>query len=287
MSAVALSARSVGCRLAGRQILQAVDLEVEFGTVVALVGPNGAGKSTLLGVLAGDLKRSDGELGLDGRPLEAWTARQLARRRSVLLQANRVSFPFTVREVVAMGRSPWAGTAEADGDETAVAGALAAADVEHLVDRRFTELSGGEQARVSLARVLAQQTPVVLLDEPTAALDLRHQEDVMALARGVARQGRAVVVVLHDLTLAAAWADRIVFVHEGRLAASGSPAEVLTRDRVAQVYGIDVHVLTDTPDGHPIVVPLRPASADGPHHPPLTDPHHQPPQTDPTRGDLA
>lgn len=278
MTGLALRARSVGCRLGGRQIVGAIDLDVEYGSVVALVGPNGAGKSTLLGVLAGDLARSDGGLALDGRPIEEWTARQLARRRSVLLQANRVSFPFRVREVVAMGRSPWQGRVDPDEDDAAIAEALAAADVTELAERRFPELSGGEQARVSLARVLAQQTPLVLLDEPTAALDLRHQEDVMGVARGLARQGRAVVVVVHDLSLAAAWADRIVMLHEGRLVAAGPPAEVLTAERVTGVYGIDVQILTDTPDGAPIVVPRRDHAATAGADRPTTD-------TETTRGD--
>ncbi len=174
----------------------------------------------------------------------------------MLTQDNALSFPFRVREVVEMGRSPWARTTEGREDDAAVAAAMDAADVHHLLDRRFTELSGGEKARVSLARVLAQQTPVVLLDEPTAALDLRHQEDVLRVARALAAAGRAVVVVLHDLSLAGAYADRLALISEGRLEAVGAPAEVLTEERVERVYGlpVELHLV----NGRPVVVPVRP-----------------------------
>ncbi|MFH7323392.1 heme ABC transporter ATP-binding protein [Aeromicrobium sp. HA] len=252
----AYEVRGLVCRLGGRAIVRGVDLDVRHGEVLALVGPNGAGKSTLLGALTGDVPIAEGEVRLDGRPLGDWSAGDLARTRAVLLQANQVSFPFTVREVVEMGRNPWTGHASAADDDAAIAEAIDRSDVAHLLDRPFTALSGGEKARASLARVLAQRTDVVLLDEPTAALDLRHQEEVMVVARDLAATGRAVVVVLHDLSLAAARADRIAMVHDGRIVSVGTPAEVLTPERVEEVYGIGVHVLP-APDGHLIVVPHR------------------------------
>lgn len=254
---VSYRVRGLECRLGGRTVLAGVDLDIVGGEVLALVGPNGAGKSTLLGALAGDRHPVAGTVSLAGRPLAEWPQRDLARQRAVLLQANQVSFPFTVAEVVEMGRSPWQGLPEADEDDAAIAEAVRQTDTADLLGRRFTALSGGEKARVSLARVLAQRTPVVLLDEPTAALDLRHQEDVMAISRALAAAGRTVVTVLHDLSLAAAWADRIAMLSLGRLVAVGAPAEVLTADRIAEVYGVDVHVLTDTPDGRLIIVPKR------------------------------
>lgn len=256
----ACAVRSVTCRRGGRPVLRDVSLEVLPREVLALVGPNGAGKSSLLGVLAGDLGVAEGEVELGGRPIGSWAPRELARQRSVLLQANDVSFPFRAAEVVEMGRSPWAGIATLADDATALARAVAQADVEHVMGRPYTTLSGGERARVSLARVLAQDTQVVLLDEPTAALDLRHQEEVMAVARDLARAGRAVVVVLHDLSVAAAWADRIAIIDAGRLVARGRPVDVLTEDRVLEVYGIAVHVVR-TPDGHVAVVPRRAVGA--------------------------
>lgn len=246
---------AVGVSLDGRVVLEGVSLEVRQGEVLALVGPNGAGKSTLLAVLSGERRPDAGAVTLDGRPLGEFAPLELARRRAVLTQENGLSFPFRVREVIEMGRSPWARTPELDDDDRALAEAAAQADVVHLLDRRFTELSGGERARVSLARVLAQQTGIVLLDEPTAALDLRHQEDVLAIARRLAAAGRAVVVVLHDLSLAGAVADRVGLLSAGRLVALGSPREVLTASGLSAVYGVEVEVLDR--DGTLLVVPLR------------------------------
>lgn len=253
----AFEVRGLTCRLGGRDIVRDADLDVLTGEVLALVGPNGAGKSTLLGALTGDVPVARGQILLGGKPLAGWSPRDLARTRSVLLQSNQVSFPFTVREVVEMGRNPWMAVSSEAEDAAAVGDAVRLMDVEYLLERPFTALSGGEKARVSLARVLAQQTEVVLLDEPTAALDLRHQEEVMEVARGLAAAGRAVVVVLHDLSLAAARSDRIAMIDAGRIVSVGSPSEVLTPERVEAVYGIGVHVLTDTPDGNLIVVPRR------------------------------
>lgn len=246
----------VGCSRGGRQVLGGVSLEVRPGRLLALVGPNGAGKSTLLALMCGDLTLSGGEVRIDDRPLGQWSASDLARVRSVLLQSNEVSFSFSSREVVEMGRNPWTGRPEADDDEAAVTEAMQIADVTHLAERAYSSLSGGERARVSLARVLAQRTPLVLLDEPTAALDLRHQEEVMTVARSLAHQGRAVIVVLHDLSLAAAYADEIAVIADGTLGAVGPPADVLTAEMVRAVYGVDTHLL-DSPDGHRIVIPLR------------------------------
>lgn len=250
-----IRAENVTVLLGGRAAVSEVDLEVPAGQLLALVGPNGAGKSTLLSTLAGERLPDVGRVLVDGRPVDALHPLELARIRAVLTQDNAVSFPFRVAEVVEMGRSPWARTDARELDEPAIAAALERTDVAHLVGRRFTEVSGGERARVSLARVLAQETPVVLLDEPTAALDLRHQEDVLRLARELAREGRTVVVVLHDLSLAGAYADRIALLEHGRMRAIGTPAEVLTAGLVAEVYGLEVDILER--DGRPLVLPRR------------------------------
>ncbi len=255
IEAISIHAAGVGVDLDGVTVLDDVTLEVVAGEVLVLVGPNGAGKSTLLGVLSGERRPSRGAVTIGERELGGIRHQELARLRSVLTQENTVSFPFLVSEVVAMGRAPWQRTIEGREDVTAVAHAMDAADVHHLSARRYTSLSGGEKARVSLARVLAQQTPVVFLDEPTAALDLRHQEDVMRIARAIATQGRAVVVVLHDLSLASAYADRLALISAGRLEAVGAPADVLTEERVERVYGlpVELHLV----NGRPVVVPLR------------------------------
>ncbi|WP_193317796.1 MULTISPECIES: heme ABC transporter ATP-binding protein [Streptomyces] len=257
--AVLAEAVGLAVRLGGRRVLDGVDLAVRAGEVLTLVGPNGAGKSTLLAALAADLAPAEGALLVDGRPAADWGARELALRRAVLPQSSTLSFPFTVTEVVRMGRAPWAGTAAEDEDEAAVADAMAATDVVAFADRPFSALSGGERARVALARVLAQRTGLLLLDEPTAALDLRHQEQVMRICRERAEAGRGVVVVLHDLGLAAAWADRAAVLHRGRLAALGAPEEVFTEGLLSEVYGHPVRVLLDPDTEAPLIVPERPA----------------------------
>ena len=248
---------SVGLALDGRAILKNVSLQVFPGEVLALVGPNGAGKSSLLSVMSGDVQATTGGALLQGRDVSKYRVDEAARQRSVLMQSNEVSFPFTVAEIVEMGRAPWARTTSLADDNKAIAEALEKADVEHLVERRFNQLSGGERARVSLARVLAQRTPVVLLDEPTAALDLKHQESVMKTVREIAGQGRAVVVVVHDLSVAAGYADRVAMVVEGKIAAVGSPREVITAKRVSEVYGVAVDIETVGSPARPVILPQR------------------------------
>lgn len=257
MSAIAFALTDVGYRIGTAEILADVTLEIPYGRVLALVGPNGAGKSSLLKILTGDVSPTAGEVRLDGRPLSQWSPRELSRARAVLLQSNQVAFSFTAAQVIEMGRAPWIGSERSDDDETIIADAFRRADVAHLAPRSFPSLSGGEQARVSLARVLAQDTAVIMLDEPTAALDLRHQEDVLRIARELALVGRAVVVVLHDLSLAAAYADDIAIVHNGRMVAQGDPADVLTEDRITAVYETPVRVIPDPDTGRPVILPRR------------------------------
>lgn len=250
-----LVATGVGVDLGGRAVLDDVDLEVRGGELLALVGPNGAGKSTLLSALSGDLTPTRGAVTLDGHPIGALRSRDLARERAVLPQENRLAFGFRVVDVVRMGRAAWSGRPQEDADDEVVAAALARTDTTHLADRTFPTLSGGERARVSLARVLAQTTDVVLLDEPTAALDVRHVEVVMAQARTLAAEGHAVVAVLHDLTLAAAHADRVCVLADGRVRALGTPRDVLDAALVSAVYEHPVDVVDL--DGRLVVLPRR------------------------------
>ncbi|MEV6324713.1 heme ABC transporter ATP-binding protein [Nocardia sp. NPDC051787] len=240
-----------------RRVLDGIDFQAVAGEVVALVGPNGAGKSTLLAALAGELALSEGLVELDGQPLTHWSTLDMARRRAVLPQTHTVGFPFTAREVVAMGRAPWVRTERRELDEEQIVAAMAATDVEHLAARSFPTLSGGERARVALARVLAQDTATLLLDEPTAALDLGHQEAVLRLATDRAAAGAAVVVVLHDLGIAAAYADRVAVLDSGRVAADGPPREVLTTDLLTRVYQHPVEVLDHPVTGAQLVLPVR------------------------------
>lgn len=252
--AVRLVASGIEVWLAGsRPILSDVSLELRAGEVHALVGPNGAGKSTLFGVLSGDVAAEAGRVLLDDRPLAEYRPRELAQRRGVLLQHNAVAFSFTTEQVVHMGRAPWSGTSSEHDDDDAVAAALAATEVSAFADRPVSRLSGGERARVALARVLAQSVDVLLLDEPTAALDLKHHEDVMALARSLASEGATIAIVLHDLNAALTHAHRVTLLSRGRVEASGPPAEVLTAERIEHVYGQAVDVFPHPVTGVPFV----------------------------------
>ncbi|WP_408648865.1 heme ABC transporter ATP-binding protein [Streptomyces poriticola] len=254
---VLAEAESLQVRLDGRPVLDGVDTAVRAGEVLALVGPNGAGKSTLLGALAADLPPAAGVVRVHGRPAPEWSAPELALRRAVLPQSAALSFPFRVEEVVRMGRAPWAGTPAEDEDDPAVDEAMARTEVTGFAGRPFSALSGGERARVALARVLAQRAPLLLLDEPTAALDLRHQELVLRLCRERARAGDAVVVVLHDLGLAAAYADRVAVLRAGRVAADGPPREVFSDHLLTEVYDQPVEVLPHPRTGAALVTPRR------------------------------
>jgi len=235
-----------------REILHGISLAFEPGTVTALVGPNGAGKSTLLAVAAGDLRADVGEVSLLGKPLASYKAGPLARERAVMPQEHGVRFAFSVEEVVAMGRLPHPPDPRVD--DAQVEAAIDAAELQALRLREVQQLSGGESARTTFARVLAQDTPLMLLDEPTAALDLRHQERTLRSVRACAEAGACVIVVLHDLNLAAGYADRIVLLEQGRVAADGTPLQVLTEDNLQRVYQQDVVVLEHPRRGVPLVV---------------------------------
>ncbi|MFD6450782.1 heme ABC transporter ATP-binding protein [Nocardia sp. NPDC060220] len=257
LGTVTLRATGLTVERGTRTVLDEVDFQVAAGEIVALVGPNGAGKSSLLAALAGELEPSAGTVKLEGHALSHWTPADMARRRAVLPQSHAVGFPFTAREVVAMGRAPWLHTPAAGDDDALISAALAATDVTHLATRVFPSLSGGERARVALARVLAQDTATLLLDEPTAALDLGHQEAVLRLAATRAAEGAAVVVVVHDLGVAAAYADRVTVLDAGRVAADGPPREILTRELLTAVYHHPVDVFDHPTTGAQLVLPER------------------------------
>ncbi len=241
--AALLKARSLGVTLSGRVVLKDVSLALSAGHLVALVGPNGAGKTTLLRSLAG-LIPHQGEIEIGGEALSALPLRDRAKRFGYLPQGHVVHWPLPARDIVALGRYPHGATDPArlsPGDAEAVLRAMQAVDVVQFSERRVTELSGGERSRVALARVLAVEAPVILADEPTASLDPRHQIDVMKNLRTTADSGVLVIVVTHDLGLAARFADHVLVLREGRLVSQGAPMVALSEQVMADVFRISAY----------------------------------------------
>jgi iron complex transport system ATP-binding protein len=238
----AIAASEVAVSRNGHSLLQGVSFAASPGEVIGIVGPNGAGKSTLLRVLAGDIRPSRGDALLLGRPAAAQTLRQLALIRAFVGPQTASEVVFVVREVVAMGRYPY-GDEDSDVASKIVDEALVRLDVDGLADRELRTLSSGEQQRVLIARAVVQDTGILLLDEPTSALDLRHQELVMELLRELASDAKSVVAALHDLNLAAAYADRILLMAGGEVQAFGTPEEVLTGQRLSAAYERSVEVM--------------------------------------------
>lgn len=239
-----------------------LSLEIPAGATTAVLGPNGSGKSTLLRLLLGVLRPSAGSAEFQGRPLARWGREALAREVGVVPQGEEAVFATSVREMVGMGRYPHLGAwrREGEGDRRAVEEALRRCDVADLAARPLATLSGGERQRARVARALAQEAATLALDEPTAALDIAHEMAIFELLRDLGRAGRTVLLVTHHVNLAARYADRLVLLAGGRLAAEGTPAEVLTRETVERVYGWPVEIVPHPgpgPDaGAPQVVPL-------------------------------
>jgi iron complex transport system ATP-binding protein len=238
-----LTTQGLGVTLAGRAVLKDVSLSLASGHLAALVGPNGAGKTTLLRAVAG-LVPSNGAVQVGGDALSSLPLRERARRCAYLAQGHIVHWPLPARDIVALGRYPHGATDPArltPRDSEAVLRAMQVADVVAFGDRRVTELSGGERSRVALARVLAVEAPVILADEPTSSLDPRHQIDVMRSLRMAADKGTLVIVVTHDLGLAARFADSVLVLSDGRLVSQGAPAEALSEQVMADVFRVSAY----------------------------------------------
>jgi iron complex transport system ATP-binding protein len=252
MSLAALSRVTV--RRGPCPVVDAVSLRIGPGECVGLLGPNGAGKTTLMRAALG-LVPAEGEIALGGATLDRLGPRERALRAAYLPQEREIAWPLTVEALVALGRHPHRGrgAALATRDRAAVEAALVRADVAHLRERPATELSGGERARVLVARALAQEAPLLVADEPTAGLDPAHAIGLMETFAALAEEGRGVLVSLHDLTLAARHCHRLVLMEAGRIVADGAPEAVLSPERLAATYGIAAHVARD--GGGPIIVP--------------------------------
>ena len=251
-----IEATGVHAAYGERQVLRGVDLRMEQGTVTALAGPNGVGKSTLLRAVAGALRPSEGSVRVMGTDVYAIGGRERARLVAMVPQNPDLPRGTTALEVTLMGRNPHLGLLawESAADVDIALAALRMTDAEELAERPVHELSGGERQRVAIAMAMAQETPVVLLDEPTANLDLAYQPVIMRLLRELAAAGKTVVTAVHDLTLAGQFCDDVALVGDGRVVAYGAPESTLTPEAIRQVYGAETLVLEHPETGKPIVV---------------------------------
>jgi len=256
-----IEAEEIVVRYPGRQspALDGVSIELPAGSMYAVLGPNGSGKSTLMRALLGVCRVESGRTTVDGRPTDEWGRTELARAVGAVPQTESVAFPLTVREMVAMGRYPHLGplAAETGRDRAAVERALSSCDVTDLANRDVTTLSGGEFQRVRIARAFAQEPRALVLDEPTASLDIRHQMAILELLRASADEGMTVLLITHGLDLVAQFADHMLLLAEGRVAAHGTPEEVIREDVLSDVYRWPVSVHHDSGTGALRVTPLR------------------------------
>ncbi|MFQ5779819.1 MAG: heme ABC transporter ATP-binding protein [Nitrospiria bacterium] len=243
----------------GRLILKEIDLQIEKGELIGLIGPNGAGKSTLLKLMMKIWQPTDGAISLNGKGLADWTQKGLAKQIAYLPQNPILESPFTCREVVLMGRYAHLGRFERESviDYRIARQAMAQTRSDHLADRPVMELSGGERQRVLLARTLAQEAELLLLDEPTANLDPHYQLGLLDLIGSLVEKGITIVMAIHDLNLAARYADRLVLLHQGGIVMEGRPGAVLTPDHLCSVYGMDAEVSRHPKTNRLYVVPIK------------------------------
>lgn len=240
-------------------VLESVSLTVAEGELVGLIGPNGAGKTTFLRLISGVLTPSQGTVTLDGDSLESLSTHEVGKRLAVVPQQTELSFDFSIRDVITMGRHPYQGRLERlqSADRTMVDQAMEQTETAYLADRPFSAISGGERKRVLIARAIAQDTPALLVDEPTASLDINHQVSVFELLRSLVSQDKAILAAVHDLNLAARYCDRLVLLADGQIQASGTAESVLQSDRLRQAYGIDTSIEENPVTETPMVVAHR------------------------------
>jgi iron complex transport system ATP-binding protein len=258
-----IDVRKVSYNIGKLAILSDVSLDVQAGEMVVILGGNGAGKSTLLKAICGDISAATGSIAIQSKDIENWKQKELATVRAVLQQQTLLSMPFTVKDVVMMGRYPHFNGSERDADHVIVREALKKTGIEHLQERNYLHLSGGEQQRVQLARVFAQvwngedsSTRCLFMDEPVNSLDIRHQHTTLEMAKEFAKEGNCVLAVLHDLNLAIQYADRILLMKKGRVVAFGTPKEVMKEDVVSAAYDHPLKIFNSPHYQHPVVVPV-------------------------------
>ncbi|KKC25131.1 ABC transporter ATP-binding protein [Sphingomonas sp. SRS2] len=260
---VSLSIDGLSAALGGRMVLHGIDARIEPGKLIGVIGPNGAGKSTLARAITGLIRPTAGEVLLDRTSVSSLTRTALARRIAYLPQGQTVHWPLTAERLVALGRLPHLApfSALSADDLAAIDRSMKRCEVNDLRGRITTELSGGERARVLIARALAVQAPALIVDEPLAALDPGHQLQIMDLLREEARAGALVIAVLHDLAMATRFCDRLLLIHEGRVVADGAPSEVLTAENLHHCY--DIRAWTGSIEDQPVVLPLARSSPPG------------------------
>jgi|TARA_B110000902_G_scaffold267056_1_gene357882 iron complex transport system ATP-binding protein len=256
-----LAVNNIGLSINGVKLLDDVSLELTAGSVTAVIGPNGAGKTSLLKAITNEVAVSSGSVIFNGKHIDHWSAHQRAAMMAVLAQGSQLNFPFTVEEVVALGRTPHRSGVERD--KEIVAQALKLVDCEYLRNRIFTRLSGGEKQRVQFARVLAQiwepsddGEQLLVLDEPTASFDLAHQQMMLETLTTLTNKNIAVLIVLHDLNLAISCADQIAMIGCGQLQAAGLPGQVVNPENILRVFGVNIDIVAHPITGAPVVIPL-------------------------------
>jgi len=252
-----LTAVDAGYAVGGAQLLQEISMDINPGELIVAVGPNGAGKSTLMKLLSGEVLPSVGQVSLDDISLYQWQLKKLARIMAVLPQQSELNFPFKVQEVVSLGRIPHATGRQRDGE--IVEEILTSLDIGHLSQRDYTTLSGGEKQRTQIARIFAQiwdhrQGYFIFLDEPTSSLDLAHQQATLTLIKELTAAGAGVFVILHDMNLAAQFADRLLLLHKGRIVSAGDPWSVLSKENIRRVFELDVSIIPHPERDRPLIL---------------------------------
>ena len=238
-----------------REVLRGVNLDVEEGELLGIIGPNGSGKTTLIRAITGVIRPEDGRITSRGKDLSSWDRKTIARHIAVVPQSVSIDFEFTIEEIVLMGRTPHLNGRENPEDYEIVRNSMRETETMHLKDRLITELSGGEIQRVIIARALAQEPEILLLDEPTSHLDIRGQVEVLHLIKKLVKNGITALAVIHDLNLAAAYCDRIALLYNGQIMAHGRPESVLTRENIQEAFKITVTVEKNKSNSTPIILP--------------------------------
>lgn len=255
-SSLTITVKGLHFYFGDKHILNNLNFRIQPGELVGLIGPNGCGKSTLINLISNILKPSSGTISLGKYQLDQLSFQMAAKIRSVVLQDNRVNFDFSVKDIIEMGRYPWRDLKEPHTKQL-IENIVKQTEITHLLAHEYRSLSGGEQQRVNFAKALIQDTPIMLLDEPTSAMDINHQENLMQQLSQQKKQQKTIVTVLHDLSLAAAYCDRVILLEQGKIIVQGKPQQVLQEEILSEVYQYPIQVLTDPQTNELLIKPCR------------------------------